>query len=107
MSLTWVSTPGAPTMWWRNSSGDGTQELCGRWSTSSVVKNFSVVASAMALSYAGLGLTTHLGAVFWATEKTERKKTNRTRRHMKRGLRKKRAIITMRKRLLEVYRLAM
>src|ERR1700759_4920181 len=50
---------GAPTMWCKNASGAGTHELSGRWSTSSVEKNVSVVNSLIFLLYSVWSLNVH------------------------------------------------
>src|SRR5271156_2805789 len=46
-------------MWCSAASGDGTQELAGKWSTSSVMKNFSVVNSWILFAYSALSLMVH------------------------------------------------
>src|SRR5258708_10771090 len=47
-------------MWCKNASGEGTHELEGRWSTSSVIKNGSVVYSLIFLPYSVWSLRVHL-----------------------------------------------
>src|SRR5215831_18794422 len=61
-------------MWCRNASGAGTQELNGRWSTSSVMKYGSVVFSLICLLYSVCSLKVH----FWASRLLAAKTQSKT-----------------------------